>query len=297
MTRLLAANALLCLLMTCSALAQPAPPTTATLRSALLTPGTPLTGTGFEVALRKRAQRAPLIDAPPGHEGCRVAVGSSRTQDQQTRPTHPDNAVFNQPPPASSFAIRAGSAQASVSSDVVGIESPLRAKEGTAEGNDATRSTSRVLFFAGRRTLQPAMTPNIYEQESNPRCGPAVPGTLFLKPGPNLSVSSQTTALHPETGLLAAALNDRPRDRWLGFDKVQHLTVSFLWTLGTQYTLVNKGLLRERRALPLSIGSSAVAGIGKEYYDLKRGKSHHFCRRDLVADAVGILLATGLILL
>ncbi len=43
-----------------------------------------------------------------------------------------------------------------------------------------------------------------------------------------------------ETGSLRFALKGRPTDRWLGFDKAQHAAFSFLWTLSSQYTLVNK---------------------------------------------------------
>lgn len=243
MTRLLAANALLCLLMTCPLLAQPvpAPPTVTPLRWAVLYYSEPVTGPAFIEKHRRRVVSIDLRGFAPAQEGCRTGAGSAGgwliARGQPNGPAPPDTMVFNRP-----------------------------------------------------RMAPPA-------QQVHSRCGPAAPHTLSLNSGPNLSISSLTTALHPETGFLPAALNDRPRDRWLAFDKVQHLTVSFLWTLGTQYTLVNKASVRERRALPISIGSSGVAGIGKEYYDLKRGNHHHFSRRDLVADAVGILLATGLILL
>ena len=87
------------------------------------------------------------------------------------------------------------------------------------------------------------------------------------------------------------------RDPWLGFDKVQHLTFSFLWTLGGQYALVNKGSLTEGRALPLSIGLSAGVGLAKELYDWRLGPTAFFSRRDLAADALGVALAAGFILL
>lgn len=93
------------------------------------------------------------------------------------------------------------------------------------------------------------------------------------------------------------ATNRRDDDRWLAFDKVQHLTFSFLWTLGTQYVAVNKIALSEHRALPLSITSSAAAGLGKEIYDRQVGPTRYFSPRDLVADAIGIVLAVGIILL
>lgn len=89
----------------------------------------------------------------------------------------------------------------------------------------------------------------------------------------------------------------RPHDPWLGFDKVQHLTFSTLFTLGHQYLLVNKLKQSERKALPISMTSTAFIGLFKEIYDLKRSRSRYFSKRDLVADAVGILLGAGLIAL
>lgn len=85
-------------------------------------------------------------------------------------------------------------------------------------------------------------------------------------------------------------------DPWLGFDKVQHLTFSFLLTVGGQYTLVNKGAWAETRALPLSAAAAAAVGVAKEVYDARQPRSF-FSRRDLVADALGIALAAGFILL
>lgn len=92
-------------------------------------------------------------------------------------------------------------------------------------------------------------------------------------------------------------LDRQVEDAWIAMDKVKHVAFSFLWTLGTQYTAVNKGGLSEHRALPISITSSALTGVTKEYYDLHVGPTRYFSARDLVADALGIVLAVGLILL
>lgn len=94
----------------------------------------------------------------------------------------------------------------------------------------------------------------------------------------------------------AASNKSRPEDPWIAFDKVEHVTFGFLFTLGTQYVLVNKLSVRERGALPLSAGIAAAAGLGKELYDRKYG-SGFFSRRDLVADAAGIALAVVVVLL
>lgn len=94
-----------------------------------------------------------------------------------------------------------------------------------------------------------------------------------------------------------ASDEDRPDDPWLAFDKAQHLAFSFLWTLGGQYALVNKAEWREGDALPVSAGVSAAVGLAKEYYDWRAGPRRYFSRRDLAADAAGIILAAGFILL
>ena len=100
-----------------------------------------------------------------------------------------------------------------------------------------------------------------------------------------------------ETERLRLALKARPTDRWLGFDKAQHAAFSFLWTLSSQYTLVNKFDVSERGALPFSVGSGMVLGLSKELYDASTAPRNFFSYRDLVADAFGIALALGLILL
>lgn len=115
---------------------------------------------------------------------------------------------------------------------------------------------------------------------------------------------SRIAVVHPSAhGALAvapsplASLRPAPRDRWLAEDKAKHLVVSFLWVLGTQYMLVNKADWSEGDALPLSVASGAAAGIAKEWYDWRISSSRYFSRRDLVADAVGLALAAGVILL
>lgn len=100
-----------------------------------------------------------------------------------------------------------------------------------------------------------------------------------------------------ETAARRAPLDRQTEDAWIARDKAQHLSFSFLWTLGTQYVVVNKGRISEHRALPVSITSSALVGVTKEVYDLRSGPPHVFSYKDLAANAVGILLAAGLILL
>ncbi len=88
-----------------------------------------------------------------------------------------------------------------------------------------------------------------------------------------------------------------PHDPWLAFDKVQHFSFSLLITVGSQYALVNKLNMREHPALPISMLTSASVGLAKELYDLHYGPHRYFSQRDLVANAAGILVAAGFILL
>ena len=87
-----------------------------------------------------------------------------------------------------------------------------------------------------------------------------------------------------------------PEDRWLGRDKALHVAFSALWTLSTQYVLTEKAAWTRGRALPISIGSAAALGLGKELYDARRAGKRGSAK-DLVADAVGIGLAVTVIVL
>ena len=84
------------------------------------------------------------------------------------------------------------------------------------------------------------------------------------------------------------------RDRWWARDKARHLVFSGLWTLSAQYVLVQKADWSTGDALPVAIATSATVGLGKELYDASRigGQASG---KDLVADAVGIGLAVGII--
>ncbi len=111
--------------------------------------------------------------------------------------------------------------------------------------------------------------------------------------------------LRASNGLVNAALpgpapeikEAEKQDPWLGYDKVQHVTFSFLWTLSSQYALEQKAGWPSGRAWPLAASTSAVVGLAKELYDWKVGPSQHFSYRDLVADGLGIVLAVGFIFL
>ncbi len=86
-------------------------------------------------------------------------------------------------------------------------------------------------------------------------------------------------------------------DEWLARDKAMHAGASFLITLSSQYVFESKLEFSEGEALSLAMSSALSAGLLKEVLDRQRLSDPHFCYRDLVADAVGVLLAAGLVLL
>lgn len=119
------------------------------------------------------------------------------------------------------------------------------------------------------------------------------------------SVASTPASLPPTLAGLRVALlvpSTRParqpadRDRWWARDKARHVVFSGLWTLSTQYVLVQKAGWPTGDALPVSVAASATVGLGKELYDASRidGRASG---KDLVANAVGIGLAVGVIAL
>lgn len=129
----------------------------------------------------------------------------------------------------------------------------------------------------------------------------SAPASTLLAPPTALRLSALRAALAyggapEEPPHFSAALPPRA-DPWLGFDKAQHLVVSALLTLSVQYVLTDKARRSQRGALPLSAASAGAVGLGKELYDRHYSPSQYFSRRDLVADAVGIALGVGVILL
>ena len=85
-------------------------------------------------------------------------------------------------------------------------------------------------------------------------------------------------------------------DEWFAIDKVQHFMYSTFVSLGTQYVLVNKLVLDEKSALPISTVLSFSAGLLKEIND-KKGKNGFFSKKDMVANGFGIMFANIVILL
>ena len=99
---------------------------------------------------------------------------------------------------------------------------------------------------------------------------------------------------------LSFAQNVKPessviKDSWFGFDKIQHATFSFLWVLGIQYIAVNKSGFDENEAFQISFSSSASLGLLKENCD-RKNPGGHFCKKDLIANGLGLVLATAIVL-
>ena len=105
-----------------------------------------------------------------------------------------------------------------------------------------------------------------------------------------LAVPATGMALTPDTVQTSA-----DQDPWLAYDKVLHFGISCSLVLSTQYVLENKLDMNRETALPASVAVSAVNGIIKEYWD-KRNCSF-FSKRDLLADAAGILVGILIIVL
>lgn len=90
---------------------------------------------------------------------------------------------------------------------------------------------------------------------------------------------------------------DTLRDPWFARDKALHAGGSFLLTLSAQYVLTSKLAASEGEALPIAAGATLSLGLAKEVADSQRRLNPFFSVRDLVADAFGVALAVGLILL
>ena len=107
-----------------------------------------------------------------------------------------------------------------------------------------------------------------------------------------LSVSSAQT-LDPAPD---STRTDQIVDPWFGFDKVQHFTFSFLWTLSSQYVIETKMEIHNNRTIYYSAGSAFSIGLLKEFHD-KDKPGGFFSKRDLIADGLGIICGVIIILI
>jgi VanZ family protein len=132
-------------------------------------------------------------------------------------------------------------------------------------------------------------SPAAHAQRAAPAAADSVHTASDLPP----TLSALRTQLFAPIGEPAGS--PAPTDRWWAQDKAQHVAFSGLWTLSTQYVLVQKAGWGERSALPVAAGTAAAVGGLKEVYDATRPQ-RDASGKDLVANAVGIGLAVGLIL-
>ena len=84
-------------------------------------------------------------------------------------------------------------------------------------------------------------------------------------------------------------------DPWLAYDKVLHFGISCSLVLSTQYILEYTLDIDRETALPAGVAVSAANGVIKEYWDKKMGS--FFSKRDLIADAAGILVGVLIIVM
>ncbi|PSQ99474.1 MAG: hypothetical protein BRD48_04165 [Bacteroidetes bacterium QS_9_68_14] len=117
---------------------------------------------------------------------------------------------------------------------------------------------------------------------------------------PARAVAARPSATRSAVAARALAGRDSLRqraDRWLAMDKAKHAGSSFLLVLGGQYVFEQKATLEQGPALALSLSTGAAVGLTKEVYDRYAGPARYFSARDLVADALGLLLGAGVVLL
>jgi uncharacterized protein YfiM (DUF2279 family) len=79
----------------------------------------------------------------------------------------------------------------------------------------------------------------------------------------------------------------RIQDKWIAWDKVEHLGVSALFS-GTLYSVFHNFYDNDRKAsIYLSSSLTFGLGLGKEFYD-RRTPRNKFSYKDMVADVLGI---------
>ncbi|MEO0087674.1 MAG: hypothetical protein ABIK77_05360 [candidate division WOR-3 bacterium] len=77
------------------------------------------------------------------------------------------------------------------------------------------------------------------------------------------------------------------KDRWFSEDKFFHFSVSSL-LVGSSYHLLRCRLEKDKKfALPFSLTTTFLIGVGKEIYD-KKIKREFFSYKDLIYDLLGI---------
>jgi uncharacterized protein YfiM (DUF2279 family) len=91
--------------------------------------------------------------------------------------------------------------------------------------------------------------------------------------------------------LFASLLALPPKDGWFGVDKVKHFLVSAFVQSAT-FSAARAAKVPRSNAHALAGVSTAVAGIGREVHDRRRGRV--FSVKDLAWDAAGGVAAAAL---
>lgn len=77
------------------------------------------------------------------------------------------------------------------------------------------------------------------------------------------------------------------QDKWLAWDKVEHLGISALFS-GTLYSVFHDFYENDRKSsIYISSSLTFSLGLGKEFYD-RRNPRNKFSYKDLAADVLGI---------
>lgn len=111
-------------------------------------------------------------------------------------------------------------------------------------------------------------------------CARARPGA-----GPVFCMRAATPTAGADGSALLAGAAQAPADAWFGDDKLRHFFLSFAAANVTFGAARLAGLDRDA-ALPAALAAGALAGLGKEIDDARRG--WRFSVRDLVWDAGGL---------
>lgn len=82
----------------------------------------------------------------------------------------------------------------------------------------------------------------------------------------------------------------RSHDPWLGFDKLKHLSSSFILTTTGYYVQTRMVAFPEQQSLSSAGMLTVSLGLGKEFFDWRK-PGGMFSYRDLVANLTGVGLA------
>ena len=97
--------------------------------------------------------------------------------------------------------------------------------------------------------------------------------------------------------LLALVLvSAAPKDRWFSIDKPIHATISFTTPFAIRDLLIDVCKIDHPKSTAIALGVTAVACIGKEWLDTRKGGSG-WSWKDLSYDAAGLLGAGSMMII